>query len=118
MLLKDFAQNEEAVILHGKAIYPVYFEANDGMGNFNWASFEAQPYPRIAFYLIGPQSISVNLPMQSAPASFPDGADVIVIGCWSEADDINAVAVLIQDDAPIQYLSEPFPAPTCPPSAP
>jgi hypothetical protein len=117
-LLNDFTQNEEAVILRGKALYPVYFQADDGMGNFNWASFEAQPYPRLAFYLIGPRSISVNLPLVAPPAGFPAGMEVIVIGCWSEADDINAVAVLIQGDPPTHYLSEPFPTPSCSVPAP
>lgn len=116
--MEKFLYNEGIVVLHGKALYPVYFEADDGMGNFNWASFEAQSYPRLAFYLIGPRSISVNLPMDVPPTSFPAGAEVIVIGCQSEADDINAVAVLVRDAEPVHYLTEPFPPSICPSSAP
>jgi hypothetical protein len=67
-------------------------------------------------YLIGPRSLSVNLPMESPPARFPDEAAVIVIGCAVEAGDIDAVAIAIRGASPAWYFSEPVPSPVCPPS--
>lgn len=113
---KNFLQQEGATILHGRAIYPIYFEAEEGMVNFNWPSFAPQPYSRLAFYLIGPQSKSVNLPMDSPPRYFPDGASVIVIGCKIGAGDVNAVSILVQGDTPTYYTSGRSLTPACPSS--
>jgi hypothetical protein len=116
-MLKGFLQKDGATIVHGKALYPVYLKAEEGMVNVNWPSFAPQPYNRLAFYLIGPQSISVNLPMDSPPLSFPDGASVMVIGCKVQTGDINALSVLIQGDTPVYYNSEAFLTLSCPHSA-
>ncbi|MGZ9234388.1 MAG: hypothetical protein ACXW4E_02590 [Anaerolineales bacterium] len=104
--LKNFLRQDRATVVYGKALYPIYLKANEGMVNFNWPSFAPQPYHRLAFYLIGPQSMSVNLSIESPLLHFPDGSTVIVIGCKSEAGDINALSVLIQGDSPIYYNSE------------
>lgn len=112
--LNSLLQQEGTTIMYGKALYPVYLHADEGMLNFNWPSFAPQPYNRLAFYLIGPQSTSVNLPMESPPLEFPDGASVIVIGCKVESGDLNAVSVLIQGNPPIYYSSESFETATCP----
>lgn len=114
--LQDFLGQEGGTILHGKALYPIYFRAEDGMVNFNWPGFAPQPYSRLAFYLIGPQSMSVSLPMESAPEYFPDGASVIVIGCKTENGNINAISVLVQDDPPIHYNSGRISTSACPAS--
>jgi hypothetical protein len=113
-MLKGFLQQDGATIVHGKALYPIYLKAEDGMVNVNWPSFAPQPYNRLAFYLAGPQSISVNLPMESPPLYFPDGASVMVLGCKVEAGDINAVSILIQGESPIHYASEAGLTSSCP----
>jgi hypothetical protein len=114
---EDFLKQDDATVLHGRAIYPVYFEAEEGMVNFNWPSFAPQPYGRLAFYLIGPQSKSVNLPMDAPPAYFPDGASVIVIGCKIGAGDVRAVSILIQGDTPTYHTGESSSTPVCPSSS-
>jgi hypothetical protein len=114
--LNNFLLQDHATVVYGKALYPIYLKAKEGMVNFNWPSFAPQPYNRLAFYLIGPQSLSVNLPMESPPLHFPDGTSVIVIGCKSEMGDINALSVLVQGDSPIYYNREPYLTPTCPAS--
>jgi hypothetical protein len=113
-MLKGFLRQEGATIVHGKALYPMYLKAEDGMVNVNWPSFAPQPYNRLAFYLVGPQSISVNLPMESPPLYFPDGASVMVLGCKVEAGDINAVSILIEGESPVHYASEAYWTSSCP----
>jgi hypothetical protein len=116
--LESVLQKDGAIILYGRALYPLYMKAGDGMYNYYWLSYSDRPYDRLAFYVIGPQSMSVVLPMETPPSRFPDGSDVIVIGCQAESGEVIASSVLIQGDSPIQYLSEPSQAPTCPLSAP
>lgn len=113
-MLTGFLQQDGATIVHGKALYPMYLKAEDGMVNVNWPSFAPQPYNRLAFYLVGPQSMSVNLPMESPPLSFPDGASVTLIGCKVEAGDINAVSILIEGKSSVHYASEGFSTSSCP----
>jgi hypothetical protein len=113
-MLKGFLGQDGATIMHGKALYPMYLKTEEGMVNVNWPSFAPQPYDRLAFYLIGPQSMSVNLPMESPPLYFPDGASVMVIGCKVEAGDINAVSILIEGESPIRYASEAGLTSSCP----
>jgi len=121
--LDEFLSMDGAAIVYGQAQNP-YFQAAeheelDGVWSvfYFWPHYRPQPFPRLIFNLNGPVSAGIVLPMESAPSSFPDGADVIVIGCRTESGEVNAAAVLIQGDTPIQYVSEPFPT-TCPASAP
>jgi hypothetical protein len=116
-MLKGFLGQDGATIVHGKALYPVYLKAEEGMVNVNWPSFAPQPYDRLAFYLIGSESLSVNLPMDAPPLYFPDGANVTVIGCKVEAGDINALSVLVEGDSPVYYNSEAFLKSSCPRAA-
>jgi hypothetical protein len=122
--LDRLLKSDGAVIAYGQALNPSFLEADtEGLDESwpvycIWPSYKPRPYSRLIFNLSGPTSAGVVLPMEAAPASFPDGAEVIVIGCWSEFNDINALAVLVQGTAPIHYISEPFHAPVCPLSAP
>ena len=118
--LENFLKTDGAVIAYGQALNPSFLEANkEGLNDswpvyYFWPSYKPKPFSRIIFNLGGPKSTGVILPTESPPSSFPDGADVIVIGCWAESGEINALAVLIQSGSPIHYVSEPFPTPACP----
>jgi hypothetical protein len=118
--LDSFLNTNGAVIAYGQALNPSFLAADkEGLDDswpvyYFWPSYKPKPFSRIIFNLAGPKSAGVILPMESPPSRFPDGADVIVIGCLAESGEINALAVLIQGALPIHYLSEPFPIPTCP----
>jgi hypothetical protein len=111
---ENLLHEDGAVILYGRALYPVYLKPNDGMLNYYWLSYASKPYSRLAFHLIGPQPAEVILPMGTPPAVLPDGADVIVIGCLAETGEINASSLLIQGAMPIHYTSDLASTPTCP----
>jgi hypothetical protein len=123
-VLDDFFKADSAVIVYGQAQNPSFRMSNqeelEGVWSvfYFWPHHRPQPFPRVIFNLNGPKTAGIVLPMESPPDSFPDGADVIVIGCWAESGEINAVAVFIQGDPPTHYLSEPSPTLTCPRSAP
>jgi hypothetical protein len=118
--LDSFLKTNGAVIAYGQALNPSFLAADKERLDdswpvyYFWPSYKPKPFSRVIFNLSGPKSAGVILPMTSPPASFPDGADVIVIGCLAESGEINALAVLIQSASPIHYLSEPFPPPVCP----
>jgi len=118
--LEDFLKTDGAVIVYGQALNPYFLPASDQVVDSSWSvyyfwpSYRPRPFPRMIFNLNGPKSAGVVLPIDSPPASFPDGADVIVVGCLAESGEINALSVLIQGNPPIYYSSESFRTATCP----
>jgi len=111
--LAGFLQTDSAVILQGKALYPAFYRADAGAFNYYWPSYQPQPYKRVIFYLLGPQSVGVILPAKSPPSSFPDGAEVIVLGCKAETGVVQALSVLITGDKPVLYNRDPSSEPAC-----
>lgn len=113
--IEQFLQQDDAVILYGKALYPIYFKKNVGALNYSWLSFAPKPYHRLAMYVIGPEPAGVIFPTASRPSTLPDGSDVIVLGCKTELGDIDALSIAITSlESPLIYLREPLPPLTCP----
>jgi hypothetical protein len=66
----------------GRALYPRYLAINVGdPGLSKMDTFSPRQYPRIVFYLVGPQNWAIELPTDDEPTAFPNGEDVVVIGC-------------------------------------
>jgi hypothetical protein len=109
-----FLQTKDAVILYGEALYPAFFKADAGVFNHYLLSYESRPYRRVVFHLAGPQSAGVILPIRAIPTSFPDGAQVIVLGCKTETGVVQALSVLITGEKPILYNRNPASDLVCP----
>jgi hypothetical protein len=113
--IEQFLKQKDAAIIHGNALYPIYFKSNTGALNYSWLSFASKPYERLVFYMIGAEPAGVILPTDISPISFPDGTDVLVVGCRTETGDIDAVSVVITGtEFPLVYDRSPMPALTCP----
>ena len=112
--LNSFLQSGRAVIMNGQAIYPYFLKSNLGPINHAWPAYKPRPYNRVVFYLVGSKSFSVVLPIPSAEFDFPDGADVIVLGCSNDSGDMEALSVLITGDLPMLYTREQMPELMCP----
>lgn len=112
--LSRFLQSESAVIVYGQAIYPYYLKADSGPINHAWPAYKPRPYNRVVFYLVGSESSNVILPIPSPKFDFPDGADVIVLGCLNDNGDVEALSVLLTGESPSLFTREPMPVPTCP----
>ena len=113
--IERFLQQENATILYGKALYPIYFKSNTGALNYSWMSFAPKPYKRLALYVTGPEPAGVTFVSDSRPSLVPDGADVIVLGCKTETGDIGALSILITStEPPVLYSHDPMPVLICP----
>ena len=77
-------QADGAGAMIGRAMYPRYYEAGEGLPHGGWPSYEPRDYPRLGFYMIGRESMPVILPVDQSPDYFPNAADVLVIGCLRE----------------------------------
>ncbi|MBV6400363.1 MAG: hypothetical protein CNIPEHKO_00648 [Anaerolineales bacterium] len=112
--LERFLQNDRAVIAYGQAIYPYYLKSDSGPINHAWPAYKPRPYNRVVFYLVGSESSNVILPIPSPKFDFPDGAEVIVIGCANDNGDVEALSVLLTGESPSLFTREPMPALSCP----
>ena len=99
--LKGFLQNEQAGIWTGRALYPRYYLAGQGV-KILWTAFAERPYPRLVFSLVGPAGNEFVILPGSLPKIFPNAVDVIVLGCKTD-DSILAVAVVVKTPLPHVY---------------
>ena len=97
--IEAFLRQDAAVVSIGRALYPRFYKAGQGELGGSWPSFNPQDFPRVGFYLVGPQDGGVILPVERPPVYFPNAKDVIVIGCLNE-DYLAANVVIILDDDP------------------
>lgn len=88
-----FLEQSDAVVLNGRALWPRYYAAGVGEPGDQWPAFNALPFARLGFVLIGPVGDQIVLPLQSAPAAFPNASDVVVFAC-EENNYLRAVAVI------------------------
>lgn len=113
--IKQFLQQPDATIMYGEAVYPIYFKANAGALNYSWMSFAPQPYKRLAFYVLGPQPAGVIWATASSPDVFPDGAQVIVLGCKNDSGNVEALSIAVTGTDPqLVYNRDPIPPLACP----
>ena len=110
----EFLDDDEAVIVEGRGVYPVYFKAGKGMLNYSYLNFSTKPYNRLVFYVVNDSSVGGLLKTNTIPVKFIDGIDVVVVGCKTEANYIDALAVLLRTEQPTLYLREPFAGWYCP----
>ncbi|HSQ26912.1 MAG TPA: glycosyltransferase family 39 protein [Anaerolineales bacterium] len=104
--LEDFLTNGGAIV-SGRALYPRFFREFLGEPGSN-NPFGPRPYPRIGFYLAGPQHSALLLPATSKPAYFPHASDVLVYQC--SADEVFAVAVFDESsEVHAFYMRSPLP---------
>jgi len=71
---------EGEIIVYGRAIYPRYYDAEDGEPGTAKVGYEVSDDARLVFWLVGSDPKLVILPLESAPPFFPHASDVWIIG--------------------------------------
>lgn len=133
--LGDFGQSDlesflvaDGKIVIGRALYPRFYKPGEGAPGKpttdQWAesakpSFYSKDFPRLSFYLVGPENVSVLLPLEENPDAFSNASNVIVLGCegeeyfdaWTAAifDTRNEVEAWFSRSPEVATLSCPFP---------
>jgi hypothetical protein len=116
--MRSFLAQPGAGVWTGRMLYPRFYEIGKGETAAD-IPYNHQPYPRMAFTLIGPAGqMGVILPGELR-AHFWSGADVLVLGCGSESGRIDALVVIPSTERmAFSYLREPMPELVCPLRAP
>ncbi len=99
--LDDLLAEPGSAVYAGRALYPRFFKAEQGeVGSRN--PLGPRPYARLGFYLAGPDSQAVIMPLEDAPGWLPHTTDVLVIaGADRRA---AAIAIFDADLQPVQLL--------------
>jgi len=77
LLLREVLQADVS-LWSGRALYPRYFQAGDGMDGMGGTY--KRPFSRIEFFLVGSDNLWGVFPYSEAGVGFPHGAEVLVIG--------------------------------------
>lgn len=110
--IEHYFENERAITLHGMAFYPRFYLEGEGESGGGWHAYAPLDYSRLGFTLIGPAMSQIVLPMDNPPVYFPNGVEVIVVGCRL-GDYIAANAVVLLNDASKFWVHAPYDDFTC-----
>ena len=109
-VLESFLETESSsIVLHGRALYPAYYEQKKFWGESSPNLLEARQYNRLQFYLIEGGIRFVFIPFEETPEYFPHASDVFVIGCVQE-NSIRALLIKVNDH---MLTSSPWHGLTC-----
>ncbi len=83
--VEAFVAQENAHLLMGRLIYPRFFSRGSGIYSANpWPAYAEEDFARMGFVLINEKNTQVLFPIKHIPAEFPNGVDVILLGCQKE----------------------------------
>lgn len=93
--LEEMLAQGQLDILNGRALYPSFYRAGEGVAGGDFALSAALDFKRVTFYLLGPESASIVLRVENQQIIFPGGSDVLVLRCGSSAVEAAAVVVTV-----------------------
>ncbi len=120
--LVNFSHMTGAFIAYGRALFPRYLDYQTDAYAKEIYNDLPKKYPHLVFEMIIPNAWNtIDLPLDSSPAFFPNAADVIVLGCKSDQY-IASRAVIVfpsaqelsQGQEPAIYLASPERPLSCP----
>ena len=89
---------DEAMFLgYGRAIYPRFYQANDGEPLSDKTGYRVLDYARFTFLLVSPTNSLVILKDEESPQVFPNASDVMVLGC-PQGNYIDAALVILPEE--------------------
>jgi hypothetical protein len=112
--IESFTSNPGSFIAYGRAFFPRYLDYKTDAYAKEIYNDLPKTTPHLVFEMIVPTAWNtIDLPMVSSPAYFPNAADVIVLGCKS-AHYVDGLAVVILGQNPVIYLPSPKKLLSCP----
>jgi hypothetical protein len=79
--LESFLSQPKAELKEGRLLYPRFFRRDLGLtGTKPWPVYAPRDFPRQGFLLLNEKNVQAILPTHD-PLPFPNGADVIALGC-------------------------------------
>jgi hypothetical protein len=92
-----FLQAPDTVFVEGLELYPRYFQASRGEFEFYDYPYESKEFDRLIVEVLAPAGPKgVILPVADAPTTFPNGGDILAVGCKNNDSTIVAVAFVVK----------------------
>lgn len=92
--------------LYGRAVYPRYYDANDGEPETAKLGYGPEENARLVFFLIGPKSELVIFELDNVPEFFPNTSDVYMIGTQKDGYFSPRVVKVIKDSRTELYRNK------------
>ena len=122
-----FLEDPNARVFIGRSLYPRFYGIGSGEHSKGKDAFENKNFPRLTFTMIGQfGQTGAILPLAEVPVYFPNGVDIILIGCQHPTAGylfpyVDAYMVVLLDDMeeiiytrePVTTLQCPLPEPVC-----
>lgn len=100
--------SQGGVAIAGRGLYPRFIPATTGDLTKKDQDLEPVPYHRFSFFIAGPTSANMIIPISKKPLEFPNASDILVFGCLDEK--VLAVALFDDSGSPKGILARsPFP---------
>jgi hypothetical protein len=97
--MDDFLGQPDAIVYYGRALYPRFYPKDQGEPGGR-SAYNIQPFPRMAFWVVGSDVDRVAFPVEASPFAFPHAVDVVVFGCREDAYTRAAAVVFTNGEAP------------------
>jgi hypothetical protein len=94
------------IALYGRAIYPRYYESQDGEPGTAKMGYGPADDARLVFFLAGPEDELVIFPLENTPNFFPNTSDVFMIGTQMEYYFSPRVVVVTKDGQMASYSAD------------
>jgi hypothetical protein len=110
--LDAFLADNNSTVWYGRGLYPRFYYVNEGVPSRD--IYKAMDYSRLIFIAVGPHGIRGSiLPQTVDMGYFPNGADILYLGCtYSKA---NVLALVILEETQDTILTRsPEASLTCP----
>ena len=91
--LEVFLTQGRLDVLTGRALYPTFYRAGEGVANSEFALNAPHDFKRVTFYLIGPEAASVIMRVDTQQLDIPTGSDVVVLRCDNNEQQAAAIVV-------------------------
>jgi hypothetical protein len=97
---------EGETALYGRAVYPRYYEAQEGEPETAKPGYGKDEKARLVFFLIGPQNGLVIFELENAPPFFPHTSDVYMVGTQMGSYFSPRVVKVIKDSQTQLYIKK------------
>jgi hypothetical protein len=79
--VRSFLDGPDAILLEGRMLYPRMYQRDEGMASANpWPSYAIRDFPRMGFLILNNNMSHVIFRTREIQ-QFPQGRDVIILGC-------------------------------------
>ncbi len=95
---------EDRIYLHAIAVYPRWYAAGEGEPESAKQGYGVTDYGRVVFLTLAPGSFgTIEMPLDEAPAFFPDGAEVRFSACLNGPTSI-AEKIIVEKDGRTEII--------------